>query len=209
MRGTMGATLRTLQAAMLLALLLACSDKIPRLDHLDPDARILAFGDSLTYGTGADREQAYPVVLASLIDREVINAGVPGETTAQGLARLPLVLDQTDPQLVILCLGGNDMLRKMDRLQMKRNLSAMVQLVRGRGIPLVLVGVPQPRIFGLSADPSYLELAREYGLPVEATALPEILGDSARKSDHIHPNGEGYADLARAIADLLRGAGAV
>ena len=180
-----------------------------QLRRLPADAIILAFGDSLTYGTGAQASQSYPAVLEGLTGREVINAGVPGETTREGLGRLPDLLDQTEPQLVILCLGGNDMLRRQDRTQMKANLSQMIKLIREQGAEVVLLAVPGPALFGLEPAPAYLELARQYGIPLQAEALTEILSDDSRKADRIHPNARGYADLAKAIVKLLQDSGAL
>jgi lysophospholipase L1-like esterase len=164
---------------------------------------ILAFGDSLTYGTGAARAESYPAILATLTGHKVINAGIPGEVTAEGRARLAGVLDETRPALLLLCHGGNDFLRRLDRAQVKENLRAMVQSARERGIAVVLIAVPTLG-FGLQVPPLYAEVASEAGIPLEGDILPEILGDSSLKSDPIHPNAAGYKELAIALEKLLR-----
>jgi acyl-CoA thioesterase I len=198
-----------LASLLLCAILLAgCSTEVPVLPRLQAEDPVLAFGDSLTYGTGARPEESYPTVLAQLIGRPVIAAGVPGETSAGGLARLEEVLDEHQPKLLLLCLGGNDMLRRTSNATTEANLRKMVEVARARGIPVVLIGVPEPTLFGGSA-PFYEVIAQDFALPLENEALNDILRDSALKSDQIHPNAEGYRRLAHAIAELLRDAGAI
>ena len=101
--------------------------------------------------------------------------------------------------------GGNDLLRKRDEQELARNLRAMVEAARSRGIAVVLVGVPAPGLL-LSVPELYAALAEEQRLPYEAEALRTILGDRALKSDPVHPNAEGYRQFAQRLHALLRGA---
>lgn len=189
---------------VLLSTLLLCScQKTEKLPPLAGDAVILAFGDSLTFGTGASRNESYPAMLATLTGRKVVNAGVPGEVSEEGRARLAAVLDETRPALLLLCHGGNDFLRRRDPAQVKENLRAMVQSARERGIAVVLIAVPTLG-FGLQVPPLYAEVAKEEGIPLEGKILAEILGDNDLKSDPIHPNAAGYKELALALEKLLR-----
>lgn len=191
----------------LLVLLVACAQP-PTLPSLSGDATIVAFGDSLTAGSGAPAEAAYPARLADLTQRRVINAGVPGETTAEGRQRLPGVIERHRPDLVLLCLGGNDFLRDQPEARTRENLSAMLALLQQRGIPTVLIAVPQRSLLG-GPHPMYEALAGEYGVPLLTGTMNRVLRHPDLKSDRIHPNAEGYALIATAIRDLLAARGAL
>ncbi len=194
---------------LLLLLFAACDSGPPKLAKLPADGVVLAFGDSLTYGTGARAEESYPAVLQDLIGHRVIRAGVPGEVTAEGLTRLPGALRETDPDLLILIHGGNDLLRRRPREDTLANLRAMVRLAQDRGAAVVVIGVPDlSLILGRSAG-FYEALAEEFDLPYDGKALPAILKQAALKSDAIHPTDKGYRKLAEAVAALLRKSGAI
>lgn len=189
----------------LFTLLATACDRTPQLRPLPANAVILAFGDSLTHGNGAPDGQAYPDVLAGLLGRTVINAGVPGEISAEGRQRLPQLLELHRPDLVILCHGGNDFLRRLDRAETAANLTAMIEQIRAAGADVVLVGVPE---FGfvLKPPPFYGEIAARFGLPFEAKIVSELLGDRDFKSDTIHPNAAGYHRMAEALHRLIKAA---
>ena len=196
-------------AALLAAFLLGgCGEKVPRVPAVGPDEVIVAFGDSLTYGTGAAESESYPAVLAQLIGRKVVRSGVPGEVTAQGLARLPQVIEEHRPALVTVCLGGNDMLRRVEEARTRSNLRQIITTLKGRGISVVLVGVPKPALI-TSAAAFYGELAKEHGIPYEGKVVNDVMHQLDMKADPIHPNAKGYRRMAEAIAQLLKQAGAI
>lgn len=206
------------------------------LPRLAKDAVILAFGDSLTFGTGAAPTESYPAILERLVGRRVVNEGVPGEITGEGLERLSEVLKREKPALLILCHGANDLLRFLDKRQTASNLRAMIRLARKNGAAVVLIAVPllgitlSPEHFyveivtekgatvriavpspgiTLSPAPLYREIAAEMKIPIEEEALTTVLSDGSLKSDVIHPNATGYRRLAESIAGLLKKSGAV
>jgi lysophospholipase L1-like esterase len=194
--------------ALFVLLLLAGCERAPTLSRLNPHDVIVAFGDSLTYGTGAAPESAYPAVLAGLTGRTVINAGVPGETTADGLKRLPGVLAEHKPRLVLLCLGGNDLLRRVPETETETHLRLLARTIRESGAELVLIGVPEPRLFG-GAAPVYARLAEELGVPLEEAVFVDVLKDNRLKSDPVHANAAGYRVVAERLAEFLRESGAL
>jgi lysophospholipase L1-like esterase len=201
--------LKTITIGLLLLCLVSCSTNEPQLSLLSEDAVILAYGDSLTYGSGANSEtQSYPAVLQQLTGRTVINLGVPGERSFEGLERLPSVLEEIKPTLVILCHGGNDLIQKRDKTQLKQNLAAMISLIHKSGAEVVLIGVPAFSLT-LAVPELYPELANEFQLPYDAHILPELEKTPKLKSDHIHPNAQGYNEMAKSIYTLLVSSGAV
>jgi len=195
-------------AAFLLALVIAACGARTRLEPLPREAVLLAFGDSLTYGTGAAEAESYPAQLESLIGRRVVRAGVPGEVTAQALARLPGALDESAPRLVLLCIGGNDFLRRLGNEQAERNVRAMIELARRRGIDVLLIGTPEPGLFP-SPPAFYAAVAKDLHIPYEGEVITEVLKDARLKSDPIHPNAAGYRVIAERVAAVLRKNGAL
>ena len=194
--------------AVCVSFLLSACDRAPTLPKLNPQDVIVAFGDSLTHGTGASDDAAYPAVLATLTGHTVINAGVAGDTTASGLQRLPEVLDAYKPRLVLLCLGGNDMLRGQSAASTENNLRLLVQTIRASGANVVLIGVPEPKLFGGAPD-FYTRVAEDMQLPLEREIFNDVLKDNRLKSDPIHANAAGYRQVAERLSTFLRETGAL
>lgn len=202
--------IRPLYAALIITALLlsaACS-KAPQLPVLAADAVILAFGDSITAGTGAGEAESYPANLARLTGLKVVNAGLPGEISVDGLQRLPELLERERPSLLILCHGGNDLLRHLDQRLLGDNLRGMIRIAAEKGVAVLLIAVPTPDLT-LKPPALYEELSREFKLPLAGRSLPHILGKGALKSDHIHPNAAGYRMLAEDLFKLLKKSGAI
>lgn len=194
---------------LLMILLIACEDQSPLVPRLSDQAVVLAFGDSLTYGTGAANKHDYPSILSRLIQREVINEGVPGEISQEGVARLSGLLDEYHPDLLVLIHGGNDMLKKIPAENTAANLSLMIDEANARGIAVIMLGVPKPNLFSLASAQIYEDIAGIKKVPVDLEALPRILSDVKLKSDLIHPNQQGYEQLAKDIEQLLVKSGAL
>ncbi|MCW8962613.1 MAG: arylesterase [Gammaproteobacteria bacterium] len=184
-----------------------CSDK-SSLSPLSENAVILAFGNSLTHGTGVKREHSYPAVLQKLTGRKVVNAGVPGEVTDTGVKRLPGLLSEHQPALLILIHGGNDMLRKKNLDQAADNLRSMISMAQESGVQVVMMSVPNPTLI-LSPAEFYEEVADSMGIPIEVDAISDILQYPGNKSDSIHPNEKGYQMMAESLHELLSSRGAL
>lgn len=196
-----GISVKSVLLALLLTLV-GCSDQA-ELTYIPPEGVILAFGDSLTQGVGSRDNGDYPAQLQQLTGRKVINAGVSGELSAEGLRRLPALLDQHQPALLILLEGGNDILQNRNKAQLKQNLARMIEAAQQRQIDIVFIGVPEKALFSNSA-PLYQELAEQYQLVFEPAVIAELLRDAQYKSDPVHFNNRGYTALAVRIEALLK-----
>ena len=185
----------------MLALCAGCGGN-PKIRKLSASSIIVAFGDSLTSGAGAGQDESYPSVLSRMIGCRVVNAGESGEDTSTGLGRLPTVLGNERPDLVILCHGGNDMLRGQDPGLTISNLNAMIEMVKAAGADVILIGVPKPALF-LKPAPFYQEIATKRGIPFDAKTVTRILSTPALTSDPVHPNAGGYRQLAESINTLI------
>jgi lysophospholipase L1-like esterase len=109
---------------------------------------------------------------------------------------------------VLLCIGGNDFIRRLDSAQAEANVRAMVALARERGIEVLLIGTPQPGL-SVSAPAFFAAIAEEFRLPYEADVIAEVLTDNRLKSDLIHPNARGYRVIAERVAERLKQSGAI
>lgn len=166
------------------------------------DGTIICFGDSLTYGTGAGKGMDYPSQLSRMISRPIINAGVPGDTTARALKRLePDVLSRS-PDLVLITLGGNDLKNGIAENIAFENLRTMVEAIQNRGARVIIAGLEFPfrdRGFGRG----YKQLADRTGAILIPNILEGILGNRELMSDPIHPNDAGYRIMAERFHKAL------
>ena len=188
-------------------------DVPPAIPVMGPERSILAFGDSLLAGYGLSDGESYPAKLEAAlrargVNARVTNAGISGETTGQGLLRLATTLDaqSVKPDLVIISLGGNDMLRGRPPAETRANLAQILKILQQRGIRVLLLGMLAAPM--LSADyardfnPIYPTLAHEY----DAALVPFFLQPLLEKPDlvqpdRVHPTALGIEEIVAATVD--------
>lgn len=164
---------------------------------------IIAFGDSLTQGVGANGETNYPAHLSKLINRPVENRGVGGETIGDGLKRLERDVLAHNPSIVLVCLGGNDLLQRKSAENSIRDLDTIVGRIVENGAMVVLIGVEGLALISEDFGPLYEEVARRHGCIYVEDVLDGIFSDGKLMADQIHPNGEGYRVFAERVAKAL------
>jgi acyl-CoA thioesterase I len=172
-------------------------------------ATVLILGDSLSYGTGANQGEDYPALLAKTTGWKIINEGVPGNTSAEGLERLPALLEQDQPKLLIVELGGNDFIHQLPQSDTIRNLKAILALAKAKGVKTILMAIPEmsplkAAFDNLSDHPLYENIAKETATPLVADVFADVLSDTTLKSDQIHPNAQGYAMVSKNVTTKLQ-----
>ena len=174
--------------------------------------KIVVLGDSLAAGYGLTRDSSFPARLEVLLRQrgyqvQVVNAGVSGDTSAGGLARLDWALDER-PDLMIIELGANDALRGLDPLQTRQNLSAILSRLRDAGVQPLLTGMKAPRNLGedyyTKFDRLYADLARQHQVPFYPFFLAGVAADPAlNQADGIHPTAAGVEVIVRRLLPLV------
>ena len=181
--------------------------KESNIQPLKQNDTILAFGDSLTYGYNAQPNESYPFILSHLSGHKVINAGIPAESSHDGLRRLPKLLEDDSIKLMILFFGGNDIMQGLSMERLKSNLKTMIQMAKEKNIDVLLISVPNLSLFGLSPLALYEEVAEEENVPLLSGMLADIISQPSLKSDQIHPNALGYKVMAEKIYEKLKEVG--
>ena len=165
--------------------------------------RVIAFGDSLVEGVGASTGRDVVSLLSARVGVPIVNAGRSGDTTGSALARLDSAVLSRNPRIVIVVLGGNDVLRRIPHEETFANLDAIVGRIRGRGAAVILVGL-SVGVFTDAYGNGYEDLARRTSSGLVPDVLAGILGHPDLMADHIHPNDRGYRMMADRIEPALR-----
>lgn len=190
--------------AVLLLVWLLWPSPYKKVKNLDSHgSTIVAFGDSLTAGYGADSGEDFPSRLTIILHTTVLNAGVSGDTTEAALARLDADVLQKDPRIVIVGLGGNDYLRGVPITSTEANLRTIIRRIQGAGAMVVLLGFKFPSL-SVNYEDMYERVAGDQGCLLVSGVLRGILTDPSLKSDEVHPNGKGYQLMAERIAGPCR-----
>jgi len=161
----------------------------------------VALGDSLTAGLGASPGSDYPALLGKELGIPILNAGVPGNTTQDGLERIEEII-RLNPKVVLVCLGGNDGLRGVPADQTFQNLGTIIDRLHQSGAFVVLIGIRSVSLFDKNEN-RFRQLAKEKKVFYVADILRGVLGNSRLMFDQIHPNDEGYAAITQRLEKEL------
>ena len=192
-------------ALLLLCGLSACSKPETT---LPAQTTVLILGDSLTQGVGASSAQTnYPALLKQQSQWNIINGGVSGNTSAQALTRLPELLQQHQPKLVIISIGGNDFLQRLSNSDTQANIAQSIALSQQSGAQVLLVAVPELTLAAAVGHPNdhamYAQLAQSHQVHLLEDAWSDVLADDTLRSDAVHANDAGYQTFAKLLAERL------
>lgn len=190
------------------AIYLTACDSERQYSTIPAKSIVVILGDSLTYGTGADKGEDYVSILASKTGWNIINAGVPGNTSLDGLERLPAILAGNKIDLLIIELGGNDFLQRLPEKETAHNLKAILAQAKSKSVQTVLLAIPEFSPIGavignLSDHPLYKKIAKDTDTPLIEDAFSEVLEKNGLKADQIHPNAEGYRLVEAHVRNAL------
>ena len=190
-------------------LFLAACGKQPQLAAIPAGHVVLAFGDSVTFGTGASPGEDWPTLLGRRTGWKIVNAGIPGDTAEAAKERFGGQLQEHHPALVMIEIGGNDFLRRRAPQAVKEDIRQLIQTAKNRQIQAVLIAVPELSILGaVTGKPSdsriYRQLADEEKVPLISNVFADVLGNPDQKADQIHPNAAGYQRMTDEILTSLQ-----
>jgi acyl-CoA hydrolase len=194
---------------LFILILASCGSHKEKYAAIPQGATVLILGDSLSYGTGANAGEDYPTLLAKTTGWNIINEGIPGDTSQGGLERLPALLEEHHPKLLIVELGGNDFLHQAPQSETLSNIKAILSLAKTQGVTTILMAIPEfsplkAAVGNLSDHPLYEAIAKETTTPLIADVFADVLSDATLKSDQIHPNVQGYAQVSKNVATKLK-----
>ena len=174
-----------------------------RLKNLPPrNDRICCFGDSLVFGTGAaNTDETYPAFLSSILVRNIVRWGTPGDTTAQALVKCDRFI-QEQFGVVIVTIGGNDIIQRVRWPETERNLIDIFKAIQGSGAVVVFTGVTGP--LNPTRNKLYKKMCREMGVYYIPEILDRIKGNPDLSADSVHPNSKGYRIMAERVAEALQ-----
>lgn len=162
---------------------------------------IIAFGNSITAGSGIDKKNAFPELLQEELGEKIINAGVPGNTTEDALRRIEKDVLANEPRIVLVEFGGNDFLQKVPGETTQANLEKIVNLIQEKGAIVILMSVPS---CGSSINKICKKIAKEKKCVYAGNILKGIIAHPDLMADSIHPNEKGHELIAKKILKILR-----
>jgi len=164
--------------------------------------KVVAFGDSLIEGVGATAGNDFVSIVGRNLGIYIINKGVSGDTTASALKRIEDILSE-EPGVVIVLLGGNDIIRRTPKEEIFQNLGSIIENLQSKGAVVLLLGVRGGLLYD-TYDGDYKDLSKKYHTAYVSNVLDNLIGDDKYMSDGIHPNDAGYSIIAERVTPVLK-----